>query len=110
MVIGKSMTDRLTMMVFRKSKLFDAAISDGRRKSSLTDQQLDNLNSYVISASIAGKKIQDLKDSVKTIFKPLKVMYSTGVPLASFICTSVKTVEKKCGKRVSFSDMLQRSA
>lgn len=102
MVIGKSMTDRLTMMVFRKSKLFDAAISDGRRKSSLTDQQLDNLNSYVISASIAGKKIQDLKDSVKTIFKPLKVMYSSGIynfTNKCFICTSVKTVEKMWEKK-----------
>lgn len=72
-ILGQSMSDRLTMMVFRKSKLFDAAISEGGRTSSLSDQQLQNLNSYVISASIAGKKIQDLRDSVKTIFKPLTV-------------------------------------
>jgi len=67
------MGDRLTMMVFRKSKLFDAAISEGGRSSSLTDQHLSNLNSYVISASIAGKKIQGLKENVRTIFKPLTV-------------------------------------
>ncbi|XP_045165784.2 uncharacterized protein LOC123529498 isoform X2 [Mercenaria mercenaria] len=69
---GATISDRLTMMVFRKSKLFKAAITDGGRKMSLSKQQLSNLNSYVISASIAGKKLQDLNEKVKTIFKPIK--------------------------------------
>ena len=61
------------MMVFRKSKLFEAAVTKGNRNSGALDGQLADLNSYVISASIAGRKLEGLKEKVKTIFKPTKV-------------------------------------
>ncbi|KAL4227170.1 G-protein coupled receptor [Mactra antiquata] len=67
---GASISERLTMIVYRKSKLFQAAITDGGRRISPTDQQMLHLNSYVISASIAGKKIEHLDEKVKCIFKP----------------------------------------
>lgn len=69
---GTSVSSRLTMMVFRKSKLFEAAITDDGRRMNPTEQQLSNLNSYIISASIAGKKLEDLGERVKTIFKPIQ--------------------------------------
>ena len=62
------------MMVFRKSKLFEMAAksSDGRALN-MNKNDISQLNSYVISASIAGKKLTGLKERVRTIFKPLKV-------------------------------------
>ncbi|WAR24970.1 AGRG4-like protein [Mya arenaria] len=69
---GKGLSNRLTMMVFRKSKLFEAAITKESRDSGAVDGQMADLNSYVISASIAGRKLEGLKEKVKTIFKPTK--------------------------------------
>ena len=72
-------------MVFRKSKLFEMAAKSADGKALNMDQhEISKLNSYVISASIAGKKLTDLKEKVRTIFKPLKVSYSPFV-LALFI-------------------------
>ena len=61
-------------MVFRKSKLFEMAAksSDGRAMN-MDRHDISQLNSYVISASIAGRKLSGLKEKVRTIFKPLKV-------------------------------------
>ena len=62
------------MMVFRKSKLFEMAdrSTDGRALN-MDKNEISRLNSYVISASIAGKKLTGLKEKVRTIFKPLSV-------------------------------------
>ena len=73
---GECISNRLTMMVFRKSKLFEDAVSADEQTINPTDQQLANLNSYVISASIAGKKLKGLKEKVKTMFRPSKVYRS----------------------------------
>ena len=61
-------------MVFRKSKLFEMASSsaDGRALH-MDKSDISQLNSYVISASIAGKHLTGLKEKVRTIFKPIKV-------------------------------------
>ena len=65
------------MMVYRYGRLFqtmDEAQSNLEQKKEA--QFVDDsglLNSFVISASIGGKKIERLKNKVKTIFKPLKV-------------------------------------
>ncbi|XP_052214073.1 adhesion G-protein coupled receptor G6-like [Dreissena polymorpha] len=69
---GTRLSNRLTMMVFRKSRLFEAATDDAGRKLNPTAAQLTNINSYIISASIAGRRIEGLKEKVKTIFKPIK--------------------------------------
>lgn len=68
------------MMVYRYGRLFqtmDEAQSNLEQKKEA--QFVDDsglLNSFVISASIGGKKIEHLKNKVKTIFKPLKVRFS----------------------------------
>ena len=63
------------MMVFRKSRLFEAAVSESNKDTSGAASQMADLNSYVISASIAGRKLEGLKQQVKTIFKPTQVYY-----------------------------------
>ena len=73
-ILGQPAKNKLTMMVFRKSKLFEMAAksSDGRAMN-MNRKDISQLNSYVISASIAGRKLSGLKEKVRTIFKPLKV-------------------------------------
>ena len=76
-ILGKPARNKLTMMVFRKSKLFEMASSsaDGRALN-MDKSDISKLNSYVISASIAGKHLTGLKEKVRTIFKPIKVRLS----------------------------------
>ncbi|XP_063447801.1 uncharacterized protein LOC134727351 [Mytilus trossulus] len=67
---------RLYMMVYRHGRLFqtmtEAQVNlEQNREAQFVDDS-GTLNSFVISASIGGKKIENLKNHVKTIFKPLK--------------------------------------
>lgn len=66
------------MMVYRHGRLFltmtEAQVNlEQNREAQFVDDS-GTLNSFVISASIGGKKIENLKNHVKAIFKPLKVM------------------------------------
>ncbi|VDI65017.1 G protein-coupled receptor 126 [Mytilus galloprovincialis] len=67
---------RLYMMVYRHGRLFqtmtEAQVNlEQNREAQFVDDS-GTLNSFVISASIGGKKIENLKNHVKAIFKPLK--------------------------------------
>lgn len=64
------------MMVYRDGNMFqDSSMpNNAQRTASESKHFIDKkLNSFVISASIGGRKIEGLKQKVKTIFRPLKV-------------------------------------
>ncbi|KAK3609831.1 hypothetical protein CHS0354_029871 [Potamilus streckersoni] len=70
---GKRLSNRLYMMVFRKNKLFEAAATaQDRDIAAFNEKHVALLDSYIISASIAGQTLTNLKEKVKTVFKPLK--------------------------------------
>ncbi|KAL3852133.1 hypothetical protein ACJMK2_015813 [Sinanodonta woodiana] len=70
---GERLSNRLYMMVFRKNKLFEAAATTQERDiAAFNEKHVAFLDSYIISASIAGQTLTNLKEKVKTIFKPLK--------------------------------------
>lgn len=68
---------RLYMMVYRHGRLFQtmtqaqSSLQQNQEAQFVDDSGL--LNSFVISASIGGRKIEHLDQHVKAIFKPLKV-------------------------------------
>lgn len=68
---------RLYMMVYRHGRLFqtmsEAQTSLQQNEEARFVDDSGMLNSFVISASIGGKKIEHLDQHVKAIFKPLKV-------------------------------------
>lgn len=72
------------MMVYREGNMFqDSSVPNnvGQRVSIIESQESKMLNSFVISASIGGKKIEGLKQKVKTIFRPLKVGFKFSITL-----------------------------
>lgn len=69
---GESISNRLSMMLFRKSQLFEASINEGGPKVIQADEQFANLNSYIISARISGRQVNGLQEKIKIIFKPIK--------------------------------------
>lgn len=60
------------MVVYRDGRLFKAS-ELSTEEDPIHNEELGRLNSFVISASIGGKKIQGLKNKVKTVFTPLQV-------------------------------------
>lgn len=64
------------MMVYRDGNMFqDSSMPSNVQRTTSESKRSNNkkLNSFVISASIGGRKIEGLKQKVKTIFRPLKV-------------------------------------
>lgn len=66
---------RLYMMVYRDGNMFQDLSMPNNVQQAASDSTRSNnkkLNSFVISASIGGRRIKGLKQKVKTIFRPLK--------------------------------------
>lgn len=64
------------MMVYRDGNMFQDLSMPNNVQQAASDSTRSNnkqLNSFVISASIGGRRIEGLKQKVKTIFRPLKV-------------------------------------
>ena len=64
------------MMVYRDGYLFqDDVVAMQRNEKVNVDggSDLKILNSYVISASIGGRKIHGLSNKVKTVYRPFQV-------------------------------------
>lgn len=62
---------RLSMTIFRKPGLF---LSSEQVETSVPHRT--HVNSPVISAAVDGRKIENLEQKVKLVFKPEKVRYS----------------------------------
>lgn len=63
------------MMVYRDGNMFQDLSMPNNVQQAASDSTRSNnkkLNSFVISASIGGRRIKGLKQKVKTIFRPLK--------------------------------------
>ena len=70
---------RLFMMVYRDGNMFqDSSAPMNVDQAPLDSASLNRkrLNSFVISASIGGRKIEGLQQKVKTIFRPIKVTFA----------------------------------
>ena len=70
---------RLFMMVYRDGNMFqDSSALMNVDQAPLDSASLNRkrLNSFVISASIGGRKIEGLQQKVKTIFRPIKVTFA----------------------------------
>lgn len=67
------------MMVYRDGNMFqDSSALMNVDQAPLDSASLHRkrLNSFVISASIGGRKIEGLQQKVKTIFRPIKVTFA----------------------------------
>lgn len=62
---------RLSMVIYRKAGLFLS--SHQADDSQEEDDLLPELNSAIISATLASRSVNNLKDKVKLIFRPAKV-------------------------------------
>ncbi|KAJ8301740.1 hypothetical protein KUTeg_020727 [Tegillarca granosa] len=78
----KGKQTRLVMVVYRDGRLFKAS-ELSPEDDAIHNEELGKLNSFVISASIGGKKIQGLKNKVKTVFTPLQKTQDSA-PICAF--------------------------
>ena len=67
------------MVIYRKAGLFLSSLQSDDDDST-EDDRLPELNSAIISATLASHSVTNLQDKVKLIFRPVKV---SGVPSGS---------------------------
>ena len=89
---------RLSMVIYRKAGLFLSSLQsddDDDDDDSTEDDPLPELNSAIISATLASQSVTNLQDKVKLIFRPVKVSVVpsgsvSGVPSGSVRNLTVK--------------------
>ena len=89
---------RLSMVIYRKAGLFLSSLQsddDDDDDDSTEDDPLPELNSAIISATLASHSVTNLQDKVKLIFRPVKVSVVpsgsvSGVPSGSVWNLTVK--------------------
>ena len=89
---------RLSMVIYRKAGLFLSSLQsddDDDDDDSTEDDPLPELNSAIISATLASQSVTNLQDKVKLIFRPVKVSVVpsgsvSGVPSGSVWNLTVK--------------------
>ena len=86
------------MVIYRKAGLFLSSLQsddDDDDDDSTEDDPLPELNSAIISATLASQSVTNLQDKVKLIFRPVKVSVVpsgsvSGVPSGSVRNLTVK--------------------
>jgi hypothetical protein len=65
---SKSQNQRISFIVYRMTPLFQSRVEN----DTIEGETVNKLNSWVISGSIKGQKLTNLKDPIVTTYEPLK--------------------------------------